>query len=69
MTSLGRAPEDCRALARDVYRLTLRQPIRNHLGLAEQLRRAGLSVPANIVEGYCFPFPRLPTRVGARVPR
>ncbi|MBI2402287.1 MAG: four helix bundle protein [Gemmatimonadetes bacterium] len=56
-------------MARDVYCLTLRQPIRNHLGLAEQLGRAGLSVPANIVEGYCFPFPRLPTRVGARVPR
>lgn len=41
-----------RRLATDVYRLTLRQPLRTHFGLAEQIRRAGLSVPANVAEGY-----------------
>jgi four helix bundle protein len=41
-----------RALAINVYKLTLRKPLRSHFGLSEQLRRAALSVPANVAEGY-----------------
>ena len=40
------------AVAIKVYRLTLREPLRTHFGLADQLRRAALSVPANVAEGY-----------------
>src|SRR5438034_11142766 len=40
------------ALARSAYRLTLRKPLSGHFGLSDQIRGAGVSVPANMVEGY-----------------
>lgn len=39
-------------LAREAYRLTMVDPLKYHFGLADQIRRAGVSVPANIAEGY-----------------
>ncbi len=39
-------------LARKVYFLTTTFPKEEVYGLTSQLRRAGLSVPTNIVEGY-----------------
>ena len=40
------------ALARASYRLTLDPPLDRHFGLADQIRRAGISIPANLAEGY-----------------
>jgi len=39
-------------LAQQVYRMTEAFPKREIYGLAAQLRRAGVSVPSNIAEGY-----------------
>ena len=43
-----------RELAHLAYRLTLRPPLSKHFALADQIRRAALSIPANIAEGYAL---------------
>ena len=46
-----RAYEIGRALAKDVYALTLRFPDYEKFGLCSQIRRAAVSIPSNIAEG------------------
>ncbi len=41
-------------LARDAYSLTLRDPLNRHFGIADQIRRAATSIPANMVEGHAL---------------
>lgn len=41
------------ALALELYRVSGGFPREELYGLTSQLRRAGLSIPMNIVEGYC----------------
>jgi four helix bundle protein len=41
-----------RVLARMVYRQTMEGALKRHWGLSDQLRRAAISVPANVAEGY-----------------
>src|SRR6266481_10027359 len=41
-------------LARAAYALTLREPLSRHFGMADQIRRAATSIPANMVEGYAL---------------
>ena len=43
-----------RQVARGTYQLTLKEPLRRHFALADQLRRAALSIPANVAEGYAL---------------
>ena len=39
-------------LARAAYQLTVLSPLDRHFGLADQIRRAAVSIPANLAEGY-----------------
>ena len=41
-------------LARSAYRLTLQAPLSHHFRLSDQIRRAAISIPANIAEGYAL---------------
>jgi four helix bundle protein len=41
-----------RRLALTAYRLTLEPPLNRHFSLADQIRMAAPSIPANIAEGY-----------------
>ena len=41
-----------RRLSGTAYRLTLEPPLSRHFALADQIRRAAPSIPANIAEGY-----------------
>src|SRR2546429_1130337 len=43
-----------RDLAQRAYRLTLERPLNRHFALSDQIRRAALSIPANIAEGYAL---------------
>jgi len=49
---------DAYRLARDlsveIYRLTRSHPLARHRGLADQISRAAISIPANIAEGYAL---------------
>jgi four helix bundle protein len=46
-----RAYQAAQELARDVYQLTQRLPVRERYGLADQMHRAAVSIGSNIVEG------------------
>ena len=39
-------------LAREIYRTTSQMPKSEQFGLANQMRRAAVSIPSNIAEGY-----------------
>lgn len=43
-----------RELAQLAYQLTMQPPLNKHFALADQIRRAALSIPANIAEGYAL---------------
>jgi four helix bundle protein len=44
--------QEAMALAEDVFRLAARMPRIEGFGLADQMRRSAISIPANIAEGY-----------------
>ena len=39
-------------LAREIYSLTEKLPQKEQFGLSDQMRRAAVSIPSNIAEGY-----------------
>ena len=41
-------------VATAAYRMTMAKPIERHYALADQIRRASLSIPANMAEGYAL---------------
>ena len=41
-------------LAGSAYGLTMQNPLAKHFALSDQIRRAAISIPANIAEGYAL---------------
>ncbi len=48
-----------REVARATYRLTLRCPLERHYALTDLIRRAAISIPASVAEGYAVGTPEL----------
>jgi four helix bundle protein len=41
-------------VAGTTYRMTMEKPMSGHFGLCDQIRRAAVSIPANLAEGYAL---------------